>query len=95
MTAKLAEVRQLIQGGLVVAAVLFIAHAWWKSKALIPTVGAMLLAGMVLWGTANVQWFQDQIGKEMHSMGRTAPSAPALIRPLEGGLGAPGGVPER
>lgn len=69
MTLKLAEVRQLIQAGLVVAAVLFIAHVWWKTKALIPTLGAMLLAGAVLWGTANVQWFQDQVGKEMHSVG--------------------------
>jgi hypothetical protein len=80
MTAKLVEIRQLIQGGLVVAAVLFIAHVWWKSKALIPTVGAMILAGMVLWGTANVQWFQDQIGKEMHSLGRTAPAVPGTRR---------------
>jgi hypothetical protein len=73
MTAKLAEIRQLIQGGLVVAAVLFIGHVWWKTMALIPTIGAMLLAGLVLWGTANIQWFQDQIGKEMHSLGTTAP----------------------
>ena len=85
MTAKLAEIRQLIQGGLVVVAVLFIAHVWWKTKALIPTLGAMLLAGMVLWGTANVAWFQDQIGKEMHSLGPSAAS----------GAAAPGGVPER
>ena len=76
MTAKLVEIRQLIQGGLVVAAVLFIAHVWWKTKALIPTLGAMLLAGMVLWGTANIQWFQDEIGKEMRSLGATAPAIP-------------------
>ncbi|HYR64111.1 MAG TPA: hypothetical protein VET24_15955 [Actinomycetota bacterium] len=79
LTVKLAEVRQLIQAGLVVAAVLFIAHVWWKTKALIPTLGAMLLAGAVLWGTANVQWFQDQIGKEMHSLGRPL-VAPARMR---------------
>jgi hypothetical protein len=36
----------------------------------------MLLAGMVLWGTANIQWFQDEIGKEMHSLGTTAPAIP-------------------
>jgi hypothetical protein len=68
MTVKLAEIRQLIQAGLVVAAVLFVAHIWWKTKALIPTLGAMLLAGAVLWGTANIQWFQDQIGQEIHSL---------------------------
>jgi len=72
MTVKLAEIRQLVQAGLVVAAVLFIAHVWWKSKALIPTLGAILLAAAVLWATANVQWFEDEIGKEMHSVGPPA-----------------------
>jgi uncharacterized membrane protein YdjX (TVP38/TMEM64 family) len=76
MTMKLAEIRQLIQAGLVVAAVLFVGHVWWKTKALIPTLGALLLAGGVLWGTANIQWFQDKIGQEMHSLTpRTAPAA--------------------
>lgn len=55
MTTKLAEIHILVQGDLVVAAVLFIGHVWWKTKALVPTVGAMLLAGAVLWGTANIQ----------------------------------------
>lgn len=65
MIAKLAEIGRLIQGGLVVAAVLFIGHVWWKTKALIPTVGAMLLAGAVLWGTANIQWFQKAVIEQM------------------------------
>ena len=80
MTVKLAEIRQLVQAGLVVAAILFVAHVWWKTKALIPTLGAMLLAGMVLWGTANIQWFQDKIGQEMHSLG-TAATSPAPKSP--------------
>ena len=87
MTVKLAEIRQLIQAGLVVAAMLFVAHVWWKTKALIPTLGAMLLAGAVLWGTANIQWFQDRIGEEMHSLGTpaTSPAAayPAAASPAE------------
>jgi hypothetical protein len=65
MTAKLAEIVLLAQGGLVVAAVLFIHHVWWKTKALIPTVGAMLLAGAVLWGTANIQWFQKAVLEQL------------------------------
>jgi hypothetical protein len=65
MATKLAEIALLIQGGLVVAAVLFIGHVWWKTKALIPTVGAMLLAGAVLWGTANIQWFQKAVLEQL------------------------------
>jgi peptidoglycan/LPS O-acetylase OafA/YrhL len=65
MAAKLAEIGMLVQGGLVVAAVLFIGHVWWKTKALVPTVGAMLLALAVLWGTANIQWFQKAVLEQM------------------------------
>jgi uncharacterized membrane protein YdjX (TVP38/TMEM64 family) len=78
MELKLAQIQQLIQAGLVVAAILFVAHIWWKTKALIPTVGAFLLAGAVLWGTANIQWFQNEVGQEMHSQAPArAPLHPA------------------
>lgn len=78
MELKLGEIQQLIEAGLAVAAVLFVAHIWWKTKALIPTLGAFLLAGGVLWGTANIQWFQNEIGQEMHSVG-----PPAVAHPLD------------
>lgn len=65
MTMKLAEIRQLIEAGMIVAAMVFVAHVWWKTKALIPTLGAFLLAGAVLWGVSNIQWFQTEVGKEM------------------------------
>ncbi|HEU5001268.1 MAG TPA: hypothetical protein VFW71_00625 [Actinomycetota bacterium] len=81
MTGKLAEIRQLIQAGLVVAGILFIGHVWWKTKALVPTIGAVLLSGLVLWSTANIEWFQNEIGQEMHSLpaisGRTGGNAGA------------------
>lgn len=76
MELKLAEVQQLIEAGLAVAAILFVAHVWWKTKALIPTLGAFLLAGGVLWGAANIQWFQNEIGQEMHSLGPAATARP-------------------
>lgn len=75
MELKLGEIQQLIEAGLVVAAILFVAHIWWKTKALIPTLGAFLLAGGVLWGAANIQWFQNEIGQEMRSLGPACPAA--------------------
>jgi len=81
MTGKLAEIRQLIQAGLVVAGILFIGHVWWKTKSLVPTVGAVLLSGLVLWSTANIEWFQNEIGQEMHSL-------PAVHQAPGGGAGA-------
>jgi hypothetical protein len=65
MGEKLGQIFMVAQGGLVVAAVLFIGHVWWRTKALVPTVGAMLLAGAVLWGTANIQWFQKAVLEQL------------------------------
>lgn len=79
MTVKLAEIQKLVQAGLVVVAIAFVGHTWWKTKAFVPTVGALLLSGVVLWGTSNIQWFQDEIGKEMHSIG---PAVALQAQPL-------------
>lgn len=35
---------------------------YWKSKALVPTVVAMLIGGFVLWALANTGWFSSTAG---------------------------------
>lgn len=62
--SKIQEVQTLVQAALGVAAILSIGWVWWKTKALVPTLGALILAGVVLWGTANLDWFKTKIGEE-------------------------------
>ncbi len=69
---KLVDVRQLILAIGVVAAILFVLMTWWRTKALVPTLTAMLLSGAVLWAVSNIDWFKKKIGEET-SMGAPPP----------------------
>ena len=64
MQSKLVEIQNLMLAGIGVAAIAFVAGVWWRTKALVATFSAFVLAGAVMWGTANVGWFRDQVGKE-------------------------------
>src|SRR5207245_9475715 len=73
MQSKLVEIENLMLAGVGVAAIAFVAGGWWRTKQMVPTLSAFILAGAVVWGSANVGWFRDQVGKE------TSLQAPVLI----------------
>ena len=77
IAAKLAEVEQLIQLGAAVLAVVYVVSTWWRTKALVPTVTAMVLAGAVLWAINNIDWFERKVGEEAQSLG---PALAAALR---------------
>ena len=64
MNGLLVDLQQLIQAGVAVAAAVFVAARWWRTKALVPTITAMVMAGAVVWASANVAWFEDRIAEE-------------------------------
>ena len=64
LQGKLGEVQTLIQAAAVVMAIIAILGAWFRTKALVPTVTAAVLAGFVLWGISNTSWFQTKVGEE-------------------------------
>lgn len=61
---KLVDVRQLILAIGVVAAIIYVLGTWWRTKAAVPTLVAMVLSGAVLWAVANIDWFKEKIGDE-------------------------------
>jgi len=81
---KLVQVQTLIQAAAVVMAIIAILGAWFRTKALVPTVTAAILAGFVLWGINNTSWFQTKVGQES-GLGVPAPAAPAPIVVVVGG----------
>ena len=72
---KLVDVRQLILAIGVVAAIVYVLGTWWRTKAAVPTLVAMVLSGAVLWAVANIDWFKEKIGDET-SLGER----PAVVR---------------
>lgn len=75
LTEKLGEVEALILAGLTVVVIWAVAMVFIKTRALIPTAVMLVVGGLVLWGTANSEWFAEKIGEE-------ADAAPAVVVPL-------------
>ena len=69
---KLVDIRQLILAIGVVAAIIYVLGTWWRTKAAVPTLVAMVLSGAVLWAVANINWFKEKIGDET-SIGPAVP----------------------
>lgn len=79
LNGKFGEIEVVMNGGILLAAIAAVAITYYRTKALVATAGAFLVAGLVVWGTANVEWFSDKIGEES-SIG-PAPSAEVVVLP--------------
>ncbi len=64
MNSEIASIGGLLQNGITVVAIAFVGMVFWRTKALAPTLGALLLAGGVVWGVHNIAWFEGKIGEE-------------------------------
>ncbi|MGH9148787.1 MAG: hypothetical protein ACRD0F_00390 [Acidimicrobiales bacterium] len=72
---KLAEIESLIKVAVGVMAMVYIGSVWWKTKALVPTLTALVLAGGVFWGVSNIAWLRDMVGRETNGV----PVAPRIV----------------
>ena len=63
---------------IVVAAIACVFMVYVKTKAFVATISAMVLAGGVVWGTNNVDWFHDKFENEANQSG-----APAIVRVVD------------
>ena len=72
LSATLADVESLLQAGIAVAAAAYVASIWWRTKALVPTLAAMLVAGAVVWASNNVDWFSQRIADDTTGLGAVA-----------------------
>ena len=63
---------------IVVAAIACVFMVYVKTKAFVATLSAMVLAGGVVWGTNNVDWFHDKFENEANQSG-----TPAIVRVVD------------
>jgi uncharacterized membrane protein YesL len=66
----------LARAAMVLIAVVTVAGVWWRTKALIPVVSAVIVAAIALWATspAGVSWLKDRIESDTVSL--SAPDGP-------------------
>ena len=64
LTQMIDQFGTVIRAAIAVAASVYVAAIWWKTKALVPTITAVVMAGVVVWATANVAFLQDQVQQD-------------------------------
>lgn len=60
LTRMIADVSSVITAAIAAAAAIYVAAVWWRTKALVPTVTAVVMAGVVVWATANIDVLEQR-----------------------------------
>lgn len=67
LATKIAEITGLVQSGVVLLAICAVAMVYFRTKQLVATATAALLAGAVIWAVNNIDWFERKVGEEAAS----------------------------
>jgi hypothetical protein len=78
-SGKIAEIQTLVQSGVGLMALVMVGVVWAKTKAFVPTLGALLFGAIVIWGVHNTDFLQQKIGQDMQQ-GLAATTATSPIR---------------
>ena len=70
----------VVQAGVVLLGIVVVVATYARSKAIVPTLGALLFAGVVIWAVNNTGWFEEKIGEEFNSLGNPSHSALSEVR---------------
>lgn len=64
LTNMIGDVSTVIVAAISAAAAVYVASVWWKTKALVPTLTAIVLAAVVVWAAGNVDVLQQHVGDD-------------------------------
>ena len=72
MHAEIVRVEALVQAAVALMALIMIVVVWARTKAFVPTIGAVLFGAVVIWAVHNVDFLQQKVNDEFHSQGMAA-----------------------
>jgi hypothetical protein len=81
----LGDVYQVIISAMVVLGVLFVAHTWSRSRSLVPTLGAVIFAAVIIWGAANLGYLSGRVNSDVGDYDEDTPNAGVPQPPTRGG----------
>lgn len=67
MQQEIVQVTDLVQSGIVLLAIVSVGIVYGRTKQLVATATAALLAGAVIWATNNIDWFEGKVGEETNA----------------------------
>lgn len=66
------EARILVVMAMVLMGIVFVIMTWTRTRSLMPTLGAMLLGLLVVWGVTNYVWLADRAGETVEDTNNNA-----------------------
>lgn len=61
----IAQAEVLVTAVIAVMALVFVAVTWARTRSAVPTVGALLLGAVVVWGVHNVAFLEQQVDTDI------------------------------
>lgn len=65
---EIAKVQSLVQAGVALLALIMVVAVWVRSKAFVPTLGALLFGAVVTWAVHHVDFLQTKVDQEFQSL---------------------------
>ncbi|HEX9766470.1 MAG TPA: hypothetical protein VGA36_06880 [Nitriliruptorales bacterium] len=62
----------------VLIAIVSVSSVWWRTRALVPVLGSILVAGIALWAVSpgGLSWVQERVGDDSSRVTSSAPALP-------------------
>lgn len=68
LTQEIMRLQQVVEAGVVLLGISVVIATYARTKAIVPTVGALVFAFIVIWAVHNTVWFEDKIGQEFNGL---------------------------
>ena len=75
MHAEILKIEALVQAGVALMALIMVVVVWARTKAFVPTIGAVLFGAVVTWAVNNVDFLQQKVNDEF----QTQQGMPAIV----------------
>lgn len=69
----IASFQVLVIAGILLLAIVFVGMTWIRTRSLAPTLGAVLLGAVVVWGVNNMDVLEDKIDEDVSREGTFTP----------------------
>jgi hypothetical protein len=69
----IAQAQVLVVAGIGLMAIVFVGVVWARTKSAVPTVGAVVLGAVVVWGVSNINFVQQKVDQDIRDAGALAP----------------------
>lgn len=63
----------LVVAGILLLAIVFVGMTWIRTRSLAPTLGAVLLGAVVVWGVNNIDVLENKVNEDVNRGGTFTP----------------------